>query len=717
MGVREEEVYKMRYSAVTCDPDEFKNKGFTLRGSEWGRECELLVVGTMYNEDEVLFCRTFNSIVKNAAHLASRTKSKTWGTSSTPAWQKMTVVIVSDGRSKVNQRTLKVLGLLGVYQEGVAKDTIAGKDVQAHVFEYTTTVTVSPEGDVKPSGIPVQVIFCLKEQNKKKLNSHRWFFNAFANTLKPNVCVLIDVGTKPSGTSIYHLWKAFDKDKEIGGACGEICVDTGRGCGGLLNPLVAAQNFEYKMSNILDKPLESVFGYISVLPGAFSAYRYRALLNDSRGEGPLATYFRGEKFHEPGFTAGIFESNMYLAEDRVLCFEIVTKKHEAWKLKYVKSAKASTDVPEKVPEFISQRRRWLNGSFFAGVYAVALFYRIWSSGQSFFRKIWLQIEFAYIAFTILFTWIAPANFYLAFFFLTDSATSDPNNDPFGGSGADVLQILTSIYIGLLFVILVCALGNRPQGSNLAYTGVIFCFAIIFGITLYCAAWTLYVALPHNFADWKDFNKLLEDSAIRNILISILATYGLYIASSFLHFEPWHMFTSFIQYLFLLPSFVNVLGIYSMSNLHDVSWGTKGQSGPAKDLGAVKTAKGEKEGEDTLEYDMAKKEDIDAMWHQMRKEMGVKQIEVHQKRDADTRQKDHYANFRTNVVLLYLGTNIFLIIFFTSKFWLNLVKGFVNDKGQAVNPYMVFIFWCVVAGTSAFRFFGSVWYLILRAVGW
>ena len=26
---------------------------------------------------------------------------------------------------------------------------------------------------------------------------------------------------------------------------------------GLLNPMVAAQNFEYKMSNILDKPTES----------------------------------------------------------------------------------------------------------------------------------------------------------------------------------------------------------------------------------------------------------------------------------------------------------------------------------------------------------------------------------------------------------------------------------------------------------------------------
>ena len=49
------------------------------------------------------------------------------------------------------------------------------------------------------------------------------------------------------------------------------------------------------MSNILDKPLESVFGYITVLPGAFSAYRYIALQNDTQGEGPLQKYFLGEK--------------------------------------------------------------------------------------------------------------------------------------------------------------------------------------------------------------------------------------------------------------------------------------------------------------------------------------------------------------------------------------------------------------------------------------
>jgi chitin synthase len=161
--------------------------------------------------------------------------------------------------------------------------------------------------------VPVQLIFCLKEKNQKKINSHRWFFNAFGPVLQPNVCVLLDVGTMPGPTSIYHLWKAFDINSNVGGACGEIVALKGKYGLNLLNPLgepcltcsvrvsdnltiaVAAQNFEYKMSNILDKPLESVFGYITVLPGAFSAYRYIALQNDAVGEGPLQKYFLGEK--------------------------------------------------------------------------------------------------------------------------------------------------------------------------------------------------------------------------------------------------------------------------------------------------------------------------------------------------------------------------------------------------------------------------------------
>lgn len=63
----------------------------------------------------------------------------------------------------------------------------------------------------------------------------------------------------------------------------------------------------------------------------------------------------------------IFEKNMFLAEDRILCFELAAKANERWVLNYVKPSKAETDVPESAAELISQRRRWLNGSFAASI--------------------------------------------------------------------------------------------------------------------------------------------------------------------------------------------------------------------------------------------------------------------------------------------------------------------------------------------------------------
>lgn len=47
---------------------------------------------------------------------------------------------------------------------------------------------------------------------------------------------------------------------------------------------------------------------------------------------------------------------MYLAEDRILCWELVAKRGDAWVLKYVKAAKGETDVPDTAAEFISQVR-------------------------------------------------------------------------------------------------------------------------------------------------------------------------------------------------------------------------------------------------------------------------------------------------------------------------------------------------------------------------
>ena len=46
------------------------------------------------------------------------------------------------------------------------------------------------------------------------------------------------------------------------------------------------------------------------------------------------------------------ERNMYLAEDRILCWELVAKRHERWVLKYVSKATGETDVPGKYAPMI-----------------------------------------------------------------------------------------------------------------------------------------------------------------------------------------------------------------------------------------------------------------------------------------------------------------------------------------------------------------------------
>jgi chitin synthase len=63
--------------------------------------------------------------------------------------RKIVVCIVSDGRAKIHPKTLAVLGLLGVYQEGLITTAIENKAVDAHLFEYTTQVVLDANYKIK----------------------------------------------------------------------------------------------------------------------------------------------------------------------------------------------------------------------------------------------------------------------------------------------------------------------------------------------------------------------------------------------------------------------------------------------------------------------------------------------------------------------------------------------------------------------------------------
>lgn len=84
------------------------------------------------------------------------------------------------------------------------KKDIDGVPTVCHIFEYTTQISISekpqlifPARDKAEGLVPVQFILCIKAKNAKKINSHRWLFNAIGRHLHPEVVVLIDAGTKP----------------------------------------------------------------------------------------------------------------------------------------------------------------------------------------------------------------------------------------------------------------------------------------------------------------------------------------------------------------------------------------------------------------------------------------------------------------------------------------------------------------------------------------
>jgi chitin synthase len=690
-GARQE-FSKLRYTAATCDPDDFTLlNGYGLRAHAYNRHTELLIAITYYNEDKILFARTLHGVMQNIRDIVNLKRSSFW-TKGGAAWEKIVVCIIFDGIDKADKGVLDLLATIGVYQDGIIKKDIDGNEIVAHVFEHTTQLSITPTQQlIRPSSddkdaknlAPVQMIFCLKQKNSKKINSHRWLFNAFGRILNPEVVVLIDAGTKPGPRSLLALWEGFYNDKDLGGACGEIHAMLGSYGLNLLNPLIAIQNFEYKISNILDKPLESSFGYVTVLPGAFSAYRFRAIFGR-----PLTQYFHGD--HTLSKVLGkkgidnmnIFKKNMFLAEDRILCFELVAKAGQKWHLTYIKAAKGETDVPESAAEFLSQRRRWLNGSFAASLYSLIHFGRIYQSRHGIIRMFFLHVQLLYNICNLLLSWFALASYWLTTVVIMDLVGTpvpliDYHGWPFGDTVTPIFNVLVRyLYLVFMVVQFILALGNRPKGSRYTYLVSFIIFGFIQAYILVLSFYLVYRALEAPLGEQIStdsaqafFRSIFSSSGVAGvILLALITIYGLVYVASFLYLDPWHMLHSFPQYLILASTYINILMVYAFNNWHDVSWGTKG-SDASESLPSAHVTRDENTNIAVVEEIEKDQNDIDMQFQNtVYRALAPVETEVTvEVKDAE----DSYKSFRTRLVVTWILSNMLLVEAVTSDDFLAL----------------------------------------------
>ena len=141
----------------------------------------------------------------------------------------------------------------------------------------------------------LKIISCFKHTNGTKLSSHLWFFEGFCRQFNPEFCVLLDVGTKPSPNGILKYLEAFttrtlrsDWLHERGCLTSSLRKARRREahncCYSNFVSIEKAQEFEYIISHFIDKSFESTLGFLHVLPGAWSGYRYEALIHGEKFE-------------------------------------------------------------------------------------------------------------------------------------------------------------------------------------------------------------------------------------------------------------------------------------------------------------------------------------------------------------------------------------------------------------------------------------------------
>jgi chitin synthase len=210
-------------------------------------------------------------------------------------------------------------------------------------------------------------------------------------------------------------------------------------------------------------------------------------------------------------------------------------------------------------------------------------------------------------------------------------------------------------------------------------------------------------LATNQFHWQD---IIKNQIFYTLIISLASTYLLWFVVSFLFFDPWHMFTSFIQYLCLTPTYINILNVYAFCNTHDITWGTKGDDKAEKLPSAMLKPGGKVDV--SIPTDDG---DLNAQYEAEMRKIVMKAPPEKREFSASEKQEDYYKGFRSRVVIWWLVCNFGLVAVVLSTAGLERITASTNDSTKST-VYLAVVLWSV-AGLSLFKFIGAMWFLIVR----
>eukprot|EP00064_Thunnus_orientalis_P004869 superscaffoldBa00000459_g4882 len=306
----------------------------------------------------------------------------------------------------------------------------------------------------------------------------------------------------------------------VGAACGRI-HPTGMG------PMVWYQKFEYAVGHWLQKTAEHVFGSVLCSPGCFSLFRGSALMDDNVMKRYTTTATRASEYVQ--YDQG---------EDRWLCTLLL---QQGWRVEYNAASDAYTNSPQEFKEFYNQRRRW-------GPSTLANTLDLLHSGAETVKRNTSisRLYIFYQMFTVGSSILGPASVTLmiagAFQFV------------FKMTGT--LSIIVAS-IPPVFYIIVCFVAKPNNQITIA------------GI----------MSVLYAFLMTASFFSIIGDMVIQGTFLTptglfLVSMAIMYLVTALLHPEEFGMIIYGLMYFICIPSGYLLLTIYSLVNMHIVSWGTR-----------------------------------------------------------------------------------------------------------------------------------------------
>lgn len=315
----------------------------------------LAICLTLFNEPASMLRSSLESIIASVEALGARD----------PDCKRVTICIIADGAQDLSESTERYLTSLGLVP---SKSRLA--EFPGQQLDDERSLAMCAPG----LGIKTTLRLFIKDQNTGKLDSHWWFYQRLCPLLKPEHCIQIDTGTVLDVEALAEVCTLFDTRPDVAGVAGNVLIDPVEEDRSLLQTFQCA---DFALQKTIRWPSEIFSSFLSVLPGQFSAVRWQALAED-----PADGLGSAKDRYLTGLDAPDAACRMrYLAEDRILGFELISQPGPTNQLDFAHRALCRTDACQDMSEFLQQRRRWLNGNMFCRTWVIGRIFLILGDGQ------------------------------------------------------------------------------------------------------------------------------------------------------------------------------------------------------------------------------------------------------------------------------------------------------------------------------------------------